>query len=351
VVYSCDLQLDPDTIGNSVPADFGHTSFVNDLWENKPELVAKARELTDDLPNFYYKAKAIFEFVRDNLQYVETDPVYSAYETYQHGYGDCADKANLFIGLCRAVGIPAKFVSTHAYPTDYPSSVENIKEHAFAIVYLPGAGWAPVDLTWDDPYGLFGELSFDHIVSATSDGGDMFSVVVPGKLIAPDVARISNGTIERERYVLVREVALKIEELGATTSELKNDKWRWSVKIKNFGARTVENLKIEIQVDETYFEPPSLMTVEKLPAGAPVRVEFDLGVKGSVENSTVKAVVSYDWAFDGFHDTFKVEATQLASVSPAPPIPGEELINLLLLLSIVAIVCAAIAISIVLVRR
>ena len=328
-VYGCDVQLEPSAIGDSVHAGFGYTSFVDGLWENEPELVEKARELTDAQPNFYHKAKAIFEFVRDNIRYEPTDPIYSAYETYRYGRGDCADKANLFIGLCRSVGIPAKFVSCYGYKAEHDESIQDpsLLGHAFAIVYLPGAGWAPVDPTWDGPKGLFGKLGPDHIISATSDGSDMFSLKDPGRLVSPDVARIwgvPGCSIERESFLAVREIALKVET-GPASAEIKDDKWRWFVKIKNIGARNVENLKVEIQVEEPHLEPPSPEKIDKLGAGFDQTVYFDIGIKGSVENATIKAIVTYDWAFGDLNGKFEAKTERpnmsVSILSPTLP-PG-----------------------------
>ena len=54
----------------------------------------------------------------------------------------CRDIAVLFIDICRRVGIAARFVSGYALPD--PGSKRHYM-HAWAQVYLPGAGWRGYD--------------------------------------------------------------------------------------------------------------------------------------------------------------------------------------------------------------
>jgi transglutaminase-like putative cysteine protease len=58
--------------------------------------------------------------------------------------GACRDLAVLFMEACRSQGIPARFVS--GYQADAPPEEEH-QLHAWAEVYLPGAGWRGYDPT------------------------------------------------------------------------------------------------------------------------------------------------------------------------------------------------------------
>ncbi len=72
------------------------------------------------------------------------DPLPPA-ETLGRGVGACRDLAVVFMDACRAVGIPARFVS--GYQHHEPASTEDRDMHAWAQVYLPGAGWRGYDPT------------------------------------------------------------------------------------------------------------------------------------------------------------------------------------------------------------
>ena len=56
----------------------------------------------------------------------------------------CRDVAALFIQMCRSVGIASRFVSGYTEPD--PDTTEH-DMHAWAEVYLPGAGWRGYDPT------------------------------------------------------------------------------------------------------------------------------------------------------------------------------------------------------------
>jgi transglutaminase-like putative cysteine protease len=72
--------------------------------------------------------------------------------------GSCRDVTVLFIEVCRAVGLAGRFVS------GYEAGVETDDRHlhAWAEIYLPGAGWRGYDPT----HGLV--VAGDHIAIASS---------------------------------------------------------------------------------------------------------------------------------------------------------------------------------------
>lgn len=92
--------------------------------------------------------------LHDTCQYItreQGDPWPAAY-TWAQRKGSCRDLAVLFVACCRAVGLPARFVS--GYQVD-PSQIneDQFSEwqdrdlHAWAEVYLPGGGWRGYDPT------------------------------------------------------------------------------------------------------------------------------------------------------------------------------------------------------------
>jgi len=76
----------------------------------------------------------------------------------RHKKGVCDELTNLFISLCRSLGIPARFVSGLAY-TESDLFPERWGPHGWAEVYFPGVGWVDYDTT----YGEFGFLDPTHI--------------------------------------------------------------------------------------------------------------------------------------------------------------------------------------------
>ncbi len=64
-------------------------------------------------------------------------------QTLMLGQGSCRDYTTLFIAACRSLGIAARFVS--GYLLGNPQQEHQL--HAWAEVYLPGAGWRGFDPT------------------------------------------------------------------------------------------------------------------------------------------------------------------------------------------------------------
>jgi transglutaminase-like putative cysteine protease len=75
----------------------------------------------------------------------EEPGVQSAAETLSRGSGSCRDFANLFMAAAKRLGLASRFVSGYLHAP--PSAVNFGATHAWAEVYLPGAGWKGFDPT------------------------------------------------------------------------------------------------------------------------------------------------------------------------------------------------------------
>ncbi len=81
-------------------------------------------------------------------------------ETLAGRSGACRDTAMLFVAACRSQGLAARFVS--GYSIHHPPEVSEHELHAWAEVYLPGAGWRG----YDPSLGL--AVADGHLVLATA---------------------------------------------------------------------------------------------------------------------------------------------------------------------------------------
>ncbi len=82
----------------------------------------------------------------------ETKGIQAALETLRLGHGSCRDFAMLMIEAARSFGVAARFASGYlAVPPDDPEAASrgaaHGSTHAWAQVYLPGAGWVDFDPT------------------------------------------------------------------------------------------------------------------------------------------------------------------------------------------------------------
>lgn len=104
--------------------------------------------------------KKIHDFVVQSLSYDDVKAQGDLSETYgaaralEVKRGVCVEYADLFIALCRAKGIPAKYIG------GIPTEGESLgRGHAWAEVYLAGYGWVPTDPTWGDT----GAVTFEKL--------------------------------------------------------------------------------------------------------------------------------------------------------------------------------------------
>jgi transglutaminase-like putative cysteine protease len=93
------------------------------------------------------KARAIYDYVVDTMSYDKTGSGWGNGDIYwacDAKRGNCTDFHALFIGLARAVGIPAKFEIGFPLPAAHGQG-EIGGYHCWAEFHLTGYGWVPVD--------------------------------------------------------------------------------------------------------------------------------------------------------------------------------------------------------------
>lgn len=328
--------INPNAVQGEVPSNLSaYMQPIANLWESdNPVLENKADNLIAGKSNFYDKAKAIFDFVEDYLVYVPQTAEYSALSAYNSRVGDCSEFTHLFSALCRAAGIPTRFVSGYGYKSTAEGNLADMG-HAFAFIYLPGAGWAPMDLTWNRPQGMFGELSNDHLIELTSDGRNLVQgneIKIPGTPSRIYSYIGANPNINFESTSEITRI-VAVEPTIYASDKLQDSVWRFSVDVTNVGEHGISNVKVEMRADNTYFEMPLAQDVGTLGPGMHQVVDFNVRVKQSVKESPVTAVVTYDSSYG----TFQAE-TQISASATLPPPSFELPVTLLALVGIVAVI-------------
>lgn len=89
--------------------------------------------------------------VTDRIRYEERDAegTQSPHETLQLGIGTCRDMATLLAEAARSLGFGSRIVSGYLYDRDMSrlGSAGMGSTHAWAEIYIPGAGWITFDPT------------------------------------------------------------------------------------------------------------------------------------------------------------------------------------------------------------
>lgn len=128
------------------------------LKEHLPSLPSETVPFLGALNTAVYKALTYERREEEGIQ--------NAAQTLELGSGSCRDYAVFFIELCRTVGIAARFVSGYVYdPPAFGSPNPVLPEmHAWAEIYLPGAGWRGLDAT----RGIFCDDAFVPVAHSAS---------------------------------------------------------------------------------------------------------------------------------------------------------------------------------------
>jgi sugar lactone lactonase YvrE len=140
-----------------------------------PYIRETVREIVGEERNPYWMARRIFDHVREHLEYELVGGWNTAPVVLKRGTGSCSEYTFSFIALCRAAGLPARYVGSIVVRGDDASLDQYF--HRWPEIYLPGYGWIPMDPQGgDDPLPRdqarsIGHLSNRHLV-VCQGGGD-----------------------------------------------------------------------------------------------------------------------------------------------------------------------------------
>jgi transglutaminase-like putative cysteine protease len=131
----------------------------------------------------------LIAIIQDRVKYTQrhVGPAWPAGRTLKERVGSCRDLAMLMIETCRCVGLPARFVRGYHLVEPKPKSYDL---HAWAEVYLPGAGWRGFD-----PSGK-GLIDDRYITLATSSRPPLTAAVTGSFFGSPEVESEMDWSIE-----------------------------------------------------------------------------------------------------------------------------------------------------------
>ena len=111
--------------------------------ELSPEVWRLALDVTDGVTDTWQAALALMNFVHGSLKYEpnSTNVHTHARDVLRDKRGVCQDFAHVMCSLCRALKIPALYVS------GYLATETANATHAWMEVFIPGIGWRALDPT------------------------------------------------------------------------------------------------------------------------------------------------------------------------------------------------------------
>jgi transglutaminase-like putative cysteine protease len=143
-----------------------------------------AIDATDGIADTWQAAQALMRFVHDHLDYAPASTHVHTHlrEVLAQRSGVCQDFAHVMLGMCRALKMPARYVSGYL-------AVEKARStHAWVEVWIPTAGWLALDPTHN--------RQIDETYIKIGAGRDYADV--------PPVAGYYRGTMERKLEVDVQ---------------------------------------------------------------------------------------------------------------------------------------------------
>ncbi len=102
------------------------------------------------VPHGAERARAVCDWVHRNIEYRygSGSPHISAKDVVDRGYGVCRDLAHVTVALCRAMNLPARYVSGHVPDIGVVDPGMAMDFHAYAEVYL-GGYWHTYDARYN----------------------------------------------------------------------------------------------------------------------------------------------------------------------------------------------------------
>jgi transglutaminase-like putative cysteine protease/sugar lactone lactonase YvrE len=160
-----------------IPAAIRHKYLANspkyDL--NNPIIKEAVAEALGAERNPYWIARKIYRYVHKHMHYEMVGGWDVAPKVLERGSGSCSEYSFVYIAMCRAAGLPARYAGSLVVRRD-DASYDDVF-HRWVEVYLPPYGWIPVDPSRGDKpteaqrADSFGHLYHDFLITTLGGGG------------------------------------------------------------------------------------------------------------------------------------------------------------------------------------
>jgi glutamine cyclotransferase len=167
----------PDKVGamEAIPKDIREDYLVDEdkYCIDDPIIKRAVEQAVGDEKNPYWIMRKIYKYVRDHLYYERVGGWNVAPAVLERGNGSCSEYSFVFIAMCRAAGLPTRYVGAVALRGDDASTDDVF--HRWCECYLPGYGWVPIDPSGGDQESpadvaeYFGHVRSRYLI--TTEGG------------------------------------------------------------------------------------------------------------------------------------------------------------------------------------
>jgi len=172
----------PEKVGKleEIPKDMREMYLTDDEKFNleNPIIQNAVKEAVGEEKNPYWIMRKIFRFVIDHMEYKLSGGWNTAPAVLERGNGSCSEYTFVFLAMCRAAGLPARYAGSIAIRGDDASLDEVF--HRWAEVYLPNYGWIPVDPSGGDQTSpeaqanYIGHLANRYLITTLGGGNSKY---------------------------------------------------------------------------------------------------------------------------------------------------------------------------------
>ena len=156
-VYNLPLLI-PEKAMLATKVDLADSSVRERMWQflqeshyvsRHAEIWRQAIDLSQGLESIHEIALAFMEWIHFNFIYQAgvTEVNTHLEQAFSLRAGVCQDFTHVMLGLCRSIGIPARYASGYLYNGPQDILVGAQGSHAWCEVYLPDVGWIGYDPT------------------------------------------------------------------------------------------------------------------------------------------------------------------------------------------------------------
>jgi len=152
--YSIHTDINPSVVQSSYDNNRKLFSYYTSpgmyIPSDDEQIAAVAESLTGRTRNPYWKARAIYDYLINRLEYDPAFQYQELSEALDERRADARDYGLLFTAMARSAGIPARPVSGFIVHGD-----KLTRKHVWAEFFIPGFGWIPVDPALADGAGIY----------------------------------------------------------------------------------------------------------------------------------------------------------------------------------------------------
>ncbi len=148
-------------------------------YDYKNPIIQNAlQEALEGEQNPYWMIQKIYRYIHKKMSYEMVGGWNTAPTVLARNTGSCSEYTFIFISMCRASGIPARYVGSTRTRGDEASLDESF--HRWVEIYLPNFGWVPIDPQGGDksePYRVsayFGTQGNDFLITTVGGGNSEY---------------------------------------------------------------------------------------------------------------------------------------------------------------------------------